>query len=53
LGTSFERAQRIDEGCVLALRTHVRGDGGGYFGEDMVYVGTKVTERLTTLGHGF
>jgi hypothetical protein len=30
----------------------VRGPNGGYFGEDMVYVGTDKTERLTTLGHG-
>ena len=52
LGASFERTQRIDEGWVIALRTHVRGNGGGYFGEEMVYVGTDKTELLTTLGHG-
>ena len=52
LGASFERTQRIDEGWVIALRTHLRGNGGGYFGEEMVYVGADKTELLTTLGHG-
>jgi Xaa-Pro aminopeptidase len=51
LGPSFDRAQRIDAGNVLAVRTHVRGNAGGYFGEEMVYVGADKTELLTTLGH--
>ncbi|MEO8694935.1 MAG: M24 family metallopeptidase [Acidimicrobiales bacterium] len=52
LGPSFDREQRIDAGTVLALRTHVRGGTGGYFGEDMIYVGADTTELLTTLGSG-
>jgi hypothetical protein len=44
LGPAFDRNQRIDPGNVLALRTHVRGNAGGYFGADK-------TELLTTLGH--
>ena len=51
LGASFDRNQRIDAGNVLALRTHVRGNTGGYFGEEMIYVGADRTELLTTLGH--
>lgn len=53
LGASFDREQRIDAGTVVALRTHVRGSTGGYFGEEMVYVGEDKTELLTTLGHCF
>ena len=41
---------RIAAGNVLALRTHVRDDAGGYFGEEMIYVGEDQTEVLTTLG---
>jgi Xaa-Pro aminopeptidase len=51
LGRAFDRNQRIDAGNVLALRTHVRGDAGGYFGEEMVFVGADRTELLTTLGY--
>ena len=51
LGPAFHRNQRIDAGNVLALRTHVRGNAGGYFGEEMVFVGEDKTELLTTLGH--
>jgi hypothetical protein len=52
LGAEFDRAQRIDAGNVIALRTHVRGTSGGYFAEDMFYVGEDKTELLTTLGYG-
>ncbi|HUP75030.1 MAG TPA: M24 family metallopeptidase [Acidimicrobiales bacterium] len=52
LGPTFDRNQRIHAGNVLALRTHLRGGSGGYFGEEMVYVGADKTEVLTTLGHG-
>ena len=52
LGPTFDRNQRIDVGNVLALRTYVQGRGGGYYGEEMVYVGADKTELLTTLGHG-
>ena len=51
LGTTFDANQRIDAGNVIALRTHVQGTSGGYFGEEMVYVGNDKTELLTTLGH--
>jgi len=51
LGATFDAHQRVEAGNVIALRTHVRGDGGGYFGEEMVYVGEDKTELLTTLGH--
>jgi Xaa-Pro dipeptidase len=52
LGAAFDRNQQIGAGAVIALRTHVRGDGGGYFGEEMIHVGEDTTELLTTLGHG-
>ena len=52
LGVQFDRNQRLEAGNVIALRTHVRGDGGGYFGEDMIYVGDDKSELLTTLGYG-
>jgi Xaa-Pro aminopeptidase len=51
LGPSFDRNQRIDAGNVIGLRTHLRDGSGGYFGEEMVYVGADKTEVLTTLGY--
>jgi Xaa-Pro aminopeptidase len=52
LGPSFDGTQHIAAGNVLAIRTHVRGKTGGYFGEEMIYVGADKTETLTTLGSG-
>jgi Xaa-Pro aminopeptidase len=51
LGSTFDANQRIDAGNVIALRTHLRSKSGGYFAEEMVYVGDDKTELLTTLGH--
>ena len=37
---------------MLSVRVFAPGAAGGWLGEEMIAVGARDVERLTTLGHG-
>jgi hypothetical protein len=47
-----EAQERVAAGMVLAVRVFVPGAAGGSLQEEMIAVGERGAEALTTLGHG-
>ena len=52
LDPAVEARERVAAGMVLAVRVFAPGGAGGWLGEEMIAVGPREPERLTTLGHG-
>jgi len=52
LDAAVEARERIEAEMVLSVRVVVPGAVGGWLGEEMIAVGARGAELLTTLGHG-
>jgi Xaa-Pro aminopeptidase len=52
LAPALEARERVTEEMVLSVRVFAPGAAGGWLGEEMIAVGSREVERLTTLGHG-
>ena len=52
LDPAVEARESVAAEMVLAVRVFVPGAVGGWLGEEMIAVGPRAAERLTTLGHG-
>jgi len=52
LDAGVEARERVEAEMVLAVRVFAPGAEGGWLGEEMIAVGPREVERLTTLGPG-